>query len=196
MIYEQSLFGRLIYFLEHQNRMVPLYRLDTQYRMHPEIAAWPAKYFYNGNLKNGPNTKTETGLRPLVLINVKGKIESEEEDKCHKYYNKSEERVCMAAVDSVRELNKELNIGIITFYAEQKENILKDLREGRKHQDMVNVNTVDSYQGSESDVIIISCVRTGPGSNIGFLNDKKRLNVALTRAKHCLIVIGDFHHLR
>ena len=98
----------------------------------------------------------------------------------------------LVAVEAVREQNREMNIGVITFYSQQKLNLKKEV-ERRRHQS-VEVNTVDGYQGSERDVVIISCVRSGPG--IGFLSDSQRLNVALTRAKHCLIVIGDFENLR
>ena len=98
----------------------------------------------------------------------------------------------MAAVEAVRELNKDLNIGVITFYSQQKQNLIKEI--SRRRQQSVVVNTVDGYQGSERDIIIISCVRSGSG--IGFLADSQRLNVALTRAKHGLIVIGDFQNLR
>ena len=56
------------------------------------------------------------------------------------------------------------------------------------------VNTVDGFQGSERDIIIISCVRGGPGG-IGFLQDRQRLNVALTRAKFSLVVVGNMETL-
>merc|ERR1712228_962835 len=66
--------------------------------------------------------------------------------------------------------------------------------QNKKIDNQIVVNTVDGFQGSERDVIIISCVRSGQGS-IGFLQDRQRLNVALTRAKYCLIVIGDVSSL-
>ena len=59
----------------------------------------------------------------------------------------------------------------------------------------VEVNTVDGFQGSEKDVIIISCVRSG-GNSIGFLKDSERLNVALTRARKSLVIIGNFKFLK
>merc|ERR1711952_119877 len=91
-------------------------------------------------------------------------------------------------------VGEELNIGVISFYAKQKQNILAEVTRRR----MVNVvvNTVDGFQGSERDVIVISCVRSGAGTSIGFLQDRQRLNVALTRAKHCLVVVGDTAALR
>ena len=58
------------------------------------------------------------------------------------------------------------------------------------------VKTVDEYKGREKEVIIFSCVRSNPEQNVGFLSEKRRLNVALTRAKRGLIVIGDPATLR
>lgn len=62
---------------------------------------------------------------------------------------------------------------------------------------MIEIDTVDSFQGREKDIIIFSCVRSGnsPGDGIGFLSDTKRLNVAITRAKHSLWIVGDCNQL-
>jgi len=185
--YQQSLFSRLISRLASQPGPSPVLRLETQYRMNPEIADWPARYFYGGKLSNGAPVR-ETGLSPVQLISVVGDMRREDGSS----YNKTEERIALAAVDVVRDLNRDLNIGVITFYARQKQNIAQELNK-RRLQGVVVVNTVDGYQGSERDVIIISCVRSG--TSIGFLQDSQRLNVALTRAKHCLVVIGDLDNL-
>lgn len=95
-------------------------------------------------------------------------------------------------------------IGVITFYAAQVSLIKRSLRKvGVAHDDnssegnasaftdgAVKVMSVDGYQGSEADIIIISFVRCNASSNVGFVNDFQRLNVSLTRAKHALILIG------
>ena len=185
--YQQSLFSRLISSMESQPGPSPILRLNTQYRMDPEIADWPARYFYGGKLSHGAPDR-ETGLRPYQVINVVGEMRQAGGSS----FNKTEEKVALAAVDAVRELNRELDIGVITYYAKQKENIAQELM--KRKLGSVVVNTVDGYQGSERDVIIISCVRSGAG--IGFLQDRQRLNVALTRAKHCLVLIGDMQNLR
>ena len=185
--YQQSLFSRLIAQMTSQPGPSPVLRLETQYRMAPEIADWPSRYFYGGKISHGAPAR-ETGMKPCLLVKVVSEMRQAEGSQ----YNKGEEKVVMAAVEAVRELNRDLNIGVITFYSQQKQNLIKEV--SRRRQQSVLVNTVDGYQGSERDVIIISCVRSGAG--IGFLADSQRLNVALTRAKHCLIVIGDLENLR
>jgi senataxin len=79
---------------------------------------------------------------------------------------------------------------VITFYAKQKQELSLALQsaEGGALRD-VAVNTVDGFQGGERDIIVISCVRAG-GHGIGFLDERERLNVALTRARFCLVVVG------
>ncbi len=86
-------------------------------------------------------------------------------------------------------------IGIITPYKSQVR-ILKDaiwgkLREYGVRPDIVEINTVDAYQGREKDIIIISCVRSSQEKILGFLNDYRRMNVAITRAKHFLWIVGN-----
>jgi superfamily I DNA and/or RNA helicase len=80
-------------------------------------------------------------------------------------------------------------IAIITPYSMQKNLIAGHL--GSLFSERIEVNTVDGFQGREKDIVIFSCVRTGHGGNIGFLSDERRLNVAITRAKGCLIIVGN-----
>ena len=188
--YQQSLFSRLISCLSGAGAGSPVLRLDTQYRMHPDIGDWPARYFYGGKLSHAAPVRN-FGLAPVTCLHVVGDT-LQADGAC---WNKVEERVVMATIEAVKSLvGEELNIGVISFYAKQKQNILAEVTRRR----MVNVvvNTVDGFQGSERDVIVISCVRSGAGTSIGFLQDRQRLNVALTRAKHCLVVVGDTAALR
>jgi len=80
-------------------------------------------------------------------------------------------------------------IGIITFYAGQVERFARALKE--EHLPKIEVNTVDGYQGREKDIIILSFVRANHRHNIGFVRECRRLNVALTRARHSLILLGN-----
>ena len=149
------------------------------------------RYFYGGVLKNG-DTKYESKVIPFLLLHVDGNAVIEK-GNC---FNKSEEMVIIDLIKTMRDINgKTPNLGVITFYSKQKTNISLELQNQRLAGARIAVNTVDGFQGSEKDVILISCVRGGQGG-IGFLADRQRLNVALTRAKHCLIVIGDTSALR
>ena len=191
--YQQSLFSRLISFMGATPGPSPVLRLDTQYRMHPDIGDWPARYFYGGKLSHGATGRDKASyLTPFTLCDVVG----ETKQAGSGIWNKVEVKVVMSAIEAVQFLAKEkLSIGVITFYARQKQHILAEVNSRRLGHN-TSVNTVDGFQGSERDVIIISCVRSDQGQGIGFLQDKHRLNVALTRAKHCLIVIGDTTALR
>jgi superfamily I DNA and/or RNA helicase len=94
-------------------------------------------------------------------------------------------------------LSSSMTVGVITPYQAQRKAILRDcykhLREESERMLMeknVMVNTVDSFQGQEKDVIIVSTVRSNEEGRVGFLTDERRINVTLTRAKHLMIVIG------
>merc|ERR1719153_917131 len=192
--YQQSLFGRLFsYFTGISGERVgetvcPVLKLVTQYRMHKEIASWPAKYFYGGNLHYGGQDRGSC-LPPLTVLGVAGETK-QQGGHC---WNMQEQVVVMATVQAIKSLvGDKFNIGIVTFYAKQKQNIILEVQNKRLKN--IVVNTVDGFQGSERDIIIISCVRSG-GGGIGFVQDRQRLNVALTRAKYNLIVIGNMETL-
>ena len=86
------------------------------------------------------------------------------------------------------------SIGVITPYSAQKEKLKRMFRNARVRDDVV-IDTVDAFQGQERDVIFFSPVRANPDREIGFLSDSRRLNVAVTRAKRALIVLGNYHTL-
>lgn len=184
--YQQSLFGRLFSYFTGLTGGggSPVLRLYTQYRMHQEIASWPARYFYGGRLNTGPQERG-SNLAPYTVIQVKGEAK-QQGGHC---WNKQEERVIIETIMAIKEIvGDKMSIGVITFYAKQKQNISLEIQNRRLNN--IVVNTVDGFQGSERDVIIISCVRGGTGG-IGFLQDRQRLNVALTRAKYSMVVVGN-----
>jgi superfamily I DNA and/or RNA helicase len=203
--YQQSLFGRLVKLFstaggsmeEESMNKGPVLKLKTQYRMHADICDWPNRYIYGGELRPGDQER-ESLLAPYTILNL---VSPQTSDKGAQ--SKSNQGECTLAVqvaDTVRRLTRSnpLSIGIITFYAKQKAIISLELqnRLGRRESGpCIDVNNVDGFQGSERDVIIISCVRSG-GESIGFLGEKERLNVALTRAKYALILIGDLDTLK
>ena len=84
------------------------------------------------------------------------------------------------------------SIAIISPYREQVIHIKKELEEDHILQEIdITVNTIDGFQGQEKDVVYISLVRSNGKSDIGFLGDTRRMNVAMTRARKQLIIVGD-----
>ncbi|XP_019172153.1 PREDICTED: probable helicase MAGATAMA 3 isoform X2 [Ipomoea nil] len=196
----RSLFERLVK-LGHKKHL-----LNIQYRMHPSISLFPNKKFYKGKVMNGPNVKNITYEKlflkgnmfgPYSFINIsQGKEELDE--KCS-----SKNMIEVSAVAEIiamlyREFldsKQRVRVGCISPYKAQVFAIQEKL--GKKYSsDMesdfsVNVRSVDGFQGGEEDVIIISTVRSNGNGSVGFLSNFQRTNVALTRAKYCLWVLGN-----
>lgn len=196
--YDQSLFVRM-------QRLYPerVNLLDIQYRMHPQISQFPSLEFYDGNLKDGDGI-VEKNTRPwhqypvfspYIFFNTIGK--HEKDDISRSFFNSSEARVALELVEKLFEFIPDGKItgkiGIISPYKEQIK-ILKNTfvrRFGQIILKEIDFNTVDGFQGQEKDIIIMSCVRASETGNVGFLSDIRRMNVALTRAKSTLWVLGD-----
>eukprot|EP00088_Acartia_fossae_P070547 TRINITY_DN947_c0_g1_i8.p1 TRINITY_DN947_c0_g1~~TRINITY_DN947_c0_g1_i8.p1 ORF type:complete len:915 (+),score=196.82 TRINITY_DN947_c0_g1_i8:99-2843(+) len=173
-------------------------RLVVQYRMHEDILSWPNEYFYESLIQQGV---TRVGLKfaPCTYID----ISSRHSVFARSLYNEGEINLALDIVQTVKKTtqialkegqSEGKSVGIITFYNQQKERLIERLMNSDLDE-YVDVNTVDGFQGAERDIIIVSCVRSGSAS-VGFLQEFERLNVALTRAKETLIVIGDFHTLK
>lgn len=196
--YNESLFVRMT----RQNK-ANVQLLSIQYRMHPFISELPSKVFYDGQLKDGPGMAIKTRAiwherqiyGPYRFFNVNGT-----EIKAGTSTKNPDEAV--AAVQLYRNLrdtfsgrvNFDMRIGIITMYREQLYELRRKFQEafGPSVFDTIEFNTVDGFQGQEKDIIILSCVRSGLNlTSIGFLKDPRRMNVALTRAKSSLFVIGN-----
>ncbi|GAB0100239.1 hypothetical protein DMENIID0001_162450 [Sergentomyia squamirostris] len=182
----QSLFKRL-----SMCRNIPVQFLNEQYRMHPEICHFPNKKFYENRLLTHPST-TDPNFpwKPYGVFSLE--YSQQNKSKSHCISNTVE-------VDFVSTLVKVLlqqtntsdyTYGIITPYSQQRNNLIEKL--GPISKDIL-INTIDGYQGQERDIIIISIART---EGIGFLANSERLNVALTRAKKCLFVCGNFINLK
>uniref|UniRef100_A0A0K8U466 Putative ATP-dependent helicase C29A10.10c n=1 Tax=Bactrocera latifrons TaxID=174628 RepID=A0A0K8U466_BACLA len=168
-----------------------IFSLQTQYRMHPEICKWPNSYFYKNELIDDAKThQFKTPLKPFSVLN----LTYTQNDNCHRGQIANELEAQFVA-RLVKTLDgyipmKYNTYGVITPYAQQRVALEKALRTAGYSN--VMVNTIDSYQGMERDVIIISNART---TGIGFLANYQRLNVALTRPKKCLILCGNFKNL-
>ncbi|GAU99514.1 hypothetical protein RvY_10506 [Ramazzottius varieornatus] len=185
--YARSWLERIgMHFENDISRMLPM--LDVQYRMHPLICAFPSAEFYRGALKTGPkvieNSK-KWKLLPLKFFNL---VESREaQDGTSKFNDNEVKFIGQFLAECMTHEGSQQNYAVITGYEAQRSRLVDYLR--ACHLGNVRVSTVDGFQGQENKVIIISCVRAGRGG-IGFLKDRKRLNVALTRAQHSVFIVG------
>jgi senataxin len=200
--YEQSLFVRM-----QKNHPNDVHLLDTQYRMHPEISLFPSRTFYDGKLLDGGDM---AGLRkqPWHQSMLLGPYRFFDVHGHHQAAPKGHSLINIAEIDIAMKLYKRLTtdypdysfkgkVGIITPYKSQ----LRELKSrftnsyGASIIEDIEFNTTDAFQGRESEVIIFSCVRASPSGGIGFLQDIRRMNVGLTRAKSSLWVLGNSQSL-
>uniref|UniRef100_A0A8C6X2Y3 DNA replication ATP-dependent helicase/nuclease n=1 Tax=Naja naja TaxID=35670 RepID=A0A8C6X2Y3_NAJNA len=205
----ESLFKRLE---QNKNAVV---RLTVQYRMNSKIMSLSNKLVYDGKLECGsekvsraiidlPNLKklkleessSETWLKetldpnnPVCFLNTE-KVEAPEQTEKGCISNMTEARLVFFLTSMFLKAGcKPSDIGVISPYRHQLK-IITDLMEGSYLTD-VEVNTVDRYQGRDKSVIIVSFVRNNVDGNVGeLLKDWRRLNVAITRAKHKLVMVG------
>ncbi|XP_073897662.1 5'-3' DNA helicase ZGRF1 isoform X3 [Castor canadensis] len=189
---EQTLFDRLC-LMGHKPVL-----LRTQYRCHPAISAIANDLFYEGNLMNGIS---ETDRSPLLewlptlcFYNVKG-LEQIERDSS--FHNMAEAAFALKLIQSLMASGIAGSmIGVITLYKSQMHKFCHLLSAvDFDHPDLktVQVSTVDAFQGAEKEIIILSCVRT---RQVGFIDSEKRMNVALTRGRRHLLIVGNLACLR
>ncbi|TCD66618.1 DEAD-box type RNA helicase [Steccherinum ochraceum] len=186
------------------NQIQNSYLQRIQYRMHPEISRLPSNLFYDGRLLDGPEmavrTKkpwhTSSKFGPYRFYNVHRGVE--EKGSFHSLVNRSESQIAVALYQRLTQefsaYDFDHKIGIVTMYRAQVGELRKafEQRFGFNVASTVDFNTVDGFQGQEKEIIILSCVRAGPGlQNVGFLSDVRRMNVALTRAKSSVFVLGN-----
>ena len=154
--------------------------LSVQRRMHPEISRFPNAAFYGGKLLDEYSAPEKVSLiaarfPPYAILEVSGHCKQFGSS----FFNLEEVEACLSLQ---RELEAVFEtVVLITPYQAQAREMVA--RGGGK-----NVHTVDSFQGKEADAVILSIVRTEQG---GFWEDQRRLNVALTRAKHCMRIVGS-----
>lgn len=174
--------------------------LDTQYRMNEQIMGFSNQRFYNNALQAGANVAQQrlpfTSDEPLLFIDTAG---CGFDEKMHAQYksrfNPEEYLILREHLYQLVEHFNEDNapsIALISPYREQVIHIKKQLEADLRLQDLpISINTIDGFQGQEKDVIYISLVRSNEKAEIGFLKDYRRMNVAMTRAKLQLVIVGD-----
>ncbi|XP_075090185.1 uncharacterized protein LOC107780673 isoform X2 [Nicotiana tabacum] len=196
----RSLFERLV-IIGHKKHL-----LNVQYRMHPAISLFPNREFYENKIMDGPNVKEAMYEKRFLKGNIFGSYSfinissgKEEYDNKHSTRNMAEVYVIAEIVanlykESVASRQK-VSVGCISPYKAQVFAIQQKL--GQKYSTdvnsyfSVNVRSVDGFQGCEEDVVIISTVRGNGSGLVGFLSSRQRANVALTRARFCLWILGN-----
>lgn len=185
--------------------------LTTQYRMNEEIMAFSSRWFYHGRLQAAPEAahRLVSPLdTPLTWLDTSGYSDhsensenSEKKTKTGSITNAQEARLVIHALRDYIEMispqkieSERVDFGIITPYRGQARlirRLLKMQHYFRKLKRDITVGTVDGFQGQERDVIVISLVRDNAEGAIGFLRDLRRMNVAITRARMKIIIVGN-----
>jgi len=194
----QSLFERLVIL-----GCAPI-RLNVQYRMHPCLSEFPSNMFYEGSLQNGVTMQQR--LRrdvdfpwpvvdsPMMFWSNLGNEEISASGTS--YLNRTEASNVEKIITRFFKAGVHPNdIGIITPYEGQRSYVVSSMQSTgtfkKENYKEIEVASVDAFQGREKDFIVLSCVRSNDHQGIGFLSDPRRLNVALTRAKYGLVILGN-----
>ncbi|KAG8641877.1 hypothetical protein MANES_12G040200v8 [Manihot esculenta] len=202
LMYSRSLFERF------QQAGCPTMLLSVQYRMHPQIRDFPSRHFYQGRLTDSESVVNlpdeiyykDPLLRPYVFYDVTYGRESHRGGSVS-YQNIHEAQLCLQLYEHLQKTLKSfglgrISVGIITPYKLQLKCLQHEFSAILKSEEGkdIYINTVDAFQGQERDVIIMSCVRAS-NHGVGFVADIRRMNVALTRARRALWVMGNANSL-
>ncbi len=183
--------------------------LKIQYRMNEKIMQFSSKWFYDGKVESDPSVKFRGILdydEPMLWIDTNG-------DDCREEFigesfgriNKTEADLTLRHMEDyfkkigkARVLDENIDVGIISPYRAQVKYLRQRIKKSqvfKPFRHLISVNTVDGFQGQERDIIFISLVRANEEGQIGFLADLRRMNVAITRARMKLIILGDTNTL-
>ena len=179
--------------------------LKTQYRMNEAIMRFSSRYFYHNLLEAAPEVRhrgildwdtpiswidtTEMEFKESFVGESFGRINPQEADLLL-----SELEAYIARIGGERILEERIDFGLISPYKAQVQYLRSRLKSSsalRPYRELLTVNTVDGFQGQERDVIFISLVRANDDGQIGFLSDLRRMNVAITRARMKLVILGE-----
>lgn len=187
--------------------------LRTQYRMNEQIMRFSSEWFYKGQVESAPDVRFRGILdydNPIEWIVPDTPIEGEDADTAFREQfagenfgrvNKGEARYTLDTLQAYFEkigrqriLDERIDVGIISPYRAQVQYLRQLIRRRdglRPFRHLISVNTVDGFQGQERDIILVSLVRSNDSGQIGFLRDLRRMNVAITRARMKLIILGS-----
>lgn len=188
-----------------ENKPEEVTLLKMQYRMNDQIMRFSSDWFYHGEVESAPSVSHRGILDydlPIAWIDTSD-IDAREEFVGETFgrINKTEAELTLAVlqhyfekVGRTRILEERIDVGIISPYRAQVQYLRQLIRKReffKPYRQLISVNTVDGFQGQERDVILISLVRANDEGQIGFLSDLRRMNVAITRARMKLIILGD-----
>ena len=200
----KSLMERIV---EHKPDVVTL--LKIQYRMNEKIMKFSSDWFYHGEVESAPQTRNRGILDLDEPIEWRdSKVDDKEGDSGESFVgesfgriNKAEAQLTLDTLEDYfkkigkqRILDEHIDVGVISPYRAQVQYLRRLIRKResfKPYRHSISVNTVDGFQGQERDIILISLVRSNDQGQIGFLNDLRRMNVAITRARMKLIILGD-----
>ena len=191
--------------------------LKIQYRMNEEIMRFSSDWFYHGKVQSAPQIKYRSILdydHAITWIDTSDKeptdtIEEGEDLNFKEQFvgesfgriNKAEAELTLLTlaeyftkIGKLRVIDERIDVGIISPYRAQVQylkRLIKKYEFFKPYRRLISVNTVDGFQGQERDVILISLVRSNDEGQIGFLKDLRRMNVAMTRARMKLIILGN-----
>ena len=179
--------------------------LKIQYRMNDEIMRFSSDWFYHGALSSAPEVKYRSILdfdTPIVWVNTEDMDCNEEFvgesfgriNKAEATLSIEELKKYIEKIGKERLLDERIDFGLISPYKAQVQYLRQLIKKDaffKPFRHLITINTVDGFQGQERDVILISLVRANEDGQIGFLNDLRRMNVAITRARMKLIILGD-----
>ena len=195
--------------VENKPEVVTL--LKMQYRMNDDIMRFSSNYFYGGQVESAPNVKFRSILDldiPMEWISPSTHLEDAEDTFKEEFVgesfgriNKQEAELTLDTLQQYFErigkqrlLDEHIDVGVISPYRAQVQYLRRLLMKRdyfKPFRRQISINTVDGFQGQERDIIVISMVRANDEGQIGFLRDLRRMNVAITRARMKLIVLGD-----
>ena len=189
--------------VENKPEVVTLLRV--QYRMNEAIMRFSSDYFYGGMVETAPLVKQRGILdydHPMMWVDTAG-LDCQEEFVGETFgrINKAEAALTLETLENFfkkigkeRILEERLDVGVISPYRAQVQHLRRLVSKKaffKPFRHLISINTVDGFQGQERDIILISLVRANDEGQIGFLRDLRRMNVAITRARMKLIILGD-----
>ena len=181
--------------------------LKVQYRMNDDIMRFSSDWFYHGEVESAPEVKYRSILdldTPMTWIDTAQLDIEAHEELVGETYGRINRAEAQLTIDTLQQyferlgrqrvLDERLDVGIISPYRAQVQLLRRMLRKSayfKPLRHLISVNTVDGFQGQERDIIVISLVRSNEAGQIGFLRDLRRMNVAITRARMKLFILGD-----